>query len=434
MKIAVIGSGVSGLTSAYLLSQAHDVTLFERESRLGGHAHTHAVADHGRSLQVDTGFMVFNERTYPNFIQLLARLGVRSRPSDMSFGVRCRRCGLEFSSVGLRGLFAQPWRAADPRHLMMLADVLRFFRRGKRALAEGTASGQSLGEFLAEGGHSQALVRHFLLPMGGAIWSASSADMRAFPAESFLRFFDNHGLLCATGQPVWRTVVGGSQAYVQAIARALDGRVEVAAPVHRVRRGERLVELQLRSGARATFDHVVIATHADEALFLLADPSSEEREALGAFRYSTNHTVLHSDTSLLPSAPGARASWNCDLLDCRDEQSAVAVTYDLNRLQGHQASRPILASLNSVAPIATGVLAQMVYTHPILDGAAFDAQPRVARLNGQRRTYYCGAHLRYGFHEDGVVSALAVTRAFGIDLDRAPSHVPASPQPLPAFA
>ena len=435
MKIAVIGSGVSGLSAAYLLSQAHDVTLFEREARLGGHAHTHAVDDHGRSLPVDTGFMVFNERTYPNFVRLLAHLGISSRPSDMSFSIQCRHCRLEFSSVGLGGLFAQPWRAADPRHLMMLADVLRFFRRGKRALAEGTASGQSLGEFLARGGHSGALMRHFLLPMGGAIWSASSADMRAFPAESFLRFFDNHGLLSATGQPVWRTIVGGSQAYVQAIAHALDGRVALATPVRRVRRGERLVELQLTNGARATFDQVVIATHADEALRLLADPSSEERAALGAFRYSTNCAMLHSDATVLPSAPGARASWNCDLLDCRDEHSAVAVTYDLNRLQGHQASRPILASLNTVVPIATEVLAKMVYTHPILDAAAFGAQPRVARLNGQRRTYYCGAHLRYGFHEDGVVSALAVTRAFGIDLDRfASSPALASPPPMPVPA
>ncbi|MDP1569920.1 MAG: FAD-dependent oxidoreductase [Vicinamibacterales bacterium] len=418
MKIAVIGAGVSGLSAAYLLAQAHDVTLFEREPRLGGHAHTHAVQDGARTLPVDTGFMVFNERTYPNFIRLLARLGVASRPSDMSFSVRCRRCGLEFSSVGARGLFAQPWRVADPRHLVMLADVLRFFRRGRRALADGTAAGQSLGEFLARGRHTTALMRHFLLPMGGAIWSASSADMRAFPAESFLRFFDNHGLLAPAGQPVWRTVVGGSQAYVGAIARALDGRVQVAAPVRQVRRGATVVEVQLASGVRAMFDQVVMATHADEALALLADPSDAEREALGAFRYSTNRTVLHTDGALLPAARAARASWNCDLADCRDEASAVSVTYDLDRLQGHAATRPILASLNSVVPIGGEVLAEMAYTHPILDGAAFAAQPRVARLNGQRRTFYCGAHLRYGFHEDGVMSALAVTRAFGIDLDR----------------
>jgi uncharacterized protein len=417
VRIAIIGGGVSGLSAAYLLAEAHDVTLFEREGRLGGHAHTHALADQGRTLQVDTGFMVFNERTYPHFIRLLQRLGVESRPSDMSFSVRCRRCGLEFSSVGLRGLFAQPWRAADPRHLAMLGDVLRFFRRGRRALADGTAAGQSLGDFLEQGGHTRALMRHFLLPMGGAIWSASSADMRAFPAESFLRFFDNHGLLSATGQPVWRTIQGGSQVYVQAIARALQGRVHVAAPVVRVRRGEAMVELQLADGTRATFDRVVIATHADEALALLADPSPDEREALGAFRYSTNRAILHSDPALLPAARGARASWNCDLADCADERSAVAVTYDLDRLQGHQASRPVLLSLNSVAPIGSEVLADLRYTHPILDGAAFAAQPRVARLNGQRRTFYCGAHLRYGFHEDGVVSALAVTRAFGIDMD-----------------
>ncbi|MFP5378157.1 MAG: NAD(P)/FAD-dependent oxidoreductase [Vicinamibacteria bacterium] len=432
MRIAVIGAGVSGLSAAYLLSQAHDVTLFEREDRLGGHAHTHDVRDGGRMLPVETGFMVFNDRTYPNFIRLLSHLGVESRPSDMSFSVRCRRCGLEFSSVGPGGLFAQARRAVDPRHLVMLADVLRFFRRGRRALGDGSAAGLSLGEFLEQGRHTTGLMRHFLLPMGGAIWSASSADMRAFPAESFLRFFDNHGLLAATGQPVWRTIVGGSREYVRAIARALEGRARMAAPVARVRRGPALVEVTLTTGASHTFDHVVLATHADEALALLADPNDEERAALGAFRYSTNRTVLHRDGALLPSAPRARASWNCDLLDCRAEHSPVSVTYDLGRLQGHQASRPLLVTLNGVAPIREGVEADMLYTHPILDGAAVAAQPRVARLNGQRRTWYCGAHLRYGFHEDGLVSALAVTRAFGLDIDGVTSSTPAAGLAVPA--
>jgi predicted NAD/FAD-binding protein len=417
VRIAVIGSGVAGLSAACLLAQAHEVTLFERDDRLGGHAHTHQVPEGGSQLAVDTGFMVFNERTYPGFIRLLARLGVASRPSDMSFSVRCRRCGLEFSSAGLGGLFAQPWRAADPRHLAMLADVLRFFRRGRRALADGSAAGLSLDEFLARSPHTELLRRHFLLPLGGAIWSASSAHLRLFPAESFLRFFENHGLLAATGQPVWRTIVGGSQRYVEAIARRLDGRVRAGVPVTGVRRGATAVNVRLADGSRHTFDHIVIATHADEALVMLEDPSPEERDALGAFGYSVNHAVLHSDATHLPSTMAARASWNCDLMDCRDERSPVSVTYDVGRLQGHRASRPLLVSLNPVAPVTTGALAGMVYTHPILDRAAFEAQPRVARLNGRRRTFYCGAHLGYGFHEDGLRSALAVTRAFGIDLD-----------------
>ncbi|MGE0042001.1 MAG: NAD(P)/FAD-dependent oxidoreductase [Vicinamibacterales bacterium] len=416
MRIAIVGAGISGLSAAFVLSRAHEVTLFEREPRLGGHAHTHDVAVGGRPLAVDTGFMVFNARTYPNFLTLLASLGVESRASDMSFGVRCRRCGLEYSSLGPAGLFAQPRRALDPRHWTMLADVARFFRAGQDALVDGSAEGLSLGAFLDRHGFGPGLVRHFILPMGGAIWSASSADMRAFPALSFLRFFDNHGLLAATGQPTWRTVAGGSRAYVQAIARRLDGAVRAGLPVARILRDADGVAVRTVNGETTRHDHVVIATHADEALALLGDPSDAEREALGRFRYSTNDTWLHTDASLLPRARGARASWNCDLADCEADGAPVSVTYDLSRLQGLGDEPRVLCSLNPVAPVGGEVLARMTYTHPILDRAAFEGQALVARLNGQRRTHYCGAHLRYGFHEDGLVSALAVTRAFGLDL------------------
>lgn len=417
MRIAVIGAGISGLAAAYVLARAHDVTLYEREPRLGGHAHTHDIRLAGHAWPVDTGFMVFNLRTYPTFTTLLAQLGVDSRESDMSFGVRCRRCGLEYSSLGLRGLFAQPSRLVDASHLTMLADVLRFFRRGRRALEDGSASRLSLGEFLAQGGHTEVLARHFLLPMGGAIWSASSRDMRDFPAASFLRFYENHGLLAATGQPVWRTVVGGSRAYVEAIRRTLDGRTRVGLPVQRVRRHTDAVEVQTADGQSARFDRVVIATHADEALAMLADPSDTEHAVLSRFRYSRNDTVLHTDGTLLPARQAARASWNCDLTDCRDERAPVSVTYDLNRLQGHTPGMPLLCTLNAVAPIAeSAVLARMDYTHPVMDTAAFEAQPDVAALNGQRHTYFAGAHLRYGFHEDGLRSALAVTEAFGLSL------------------
>jgi predicted NAD/FAD-binding protein len=417
VRIAVVGAGIAGLAAAYLLSRAHEVTVFEKEPRLGGHAHTHDVAGAGRTWPVDTGFMVFNLRTYPHFAKLLARLGVESRESDMSFGVRCRRCGLEYSSAGLRGLFAQPARLVDREHLSMLRDVLRFFARGRQALDDGTASERSLGEFLQAGGHTDALARHFLLPMGGAIWSASAKDMRDFPAASFLRFYENHGLLAATGQPAWRTVVGGSRAYVEAIQRALPGRTRVAAPVSRILRDAAGVEVQVHGHEPLRFDRVVIAAHADEALAMLGDPSPAERAALGRFRYSTNATVLHSDATVLPARPAARASWNCDLGDCRDEQAPVSVTYDLNRLQGHAPGMPLLCTLNGVGAIdGSRVLARMDYAHPIMDGAAFAGQPEVAALNGRQHTFYCGAHLRYGFHEDGLVSALAVTRAFGITL------------------
>ncbi len=411
-----MGAGISGLTAAYVLNTAHEVTLFERESRLGGHAHTHDIDAGGRVWPVDTGFMVFNERTYPQFVRLLGALGVDSRPSDMSFGVRCRRCGLEYSSAGLRGLFAQPRLLASPAHARMLLDILRFFRRGRRALAEGGAEGQSLGAFLEDGGHSLALARHFVLPMGGAIWSSSSADLRAFPAQSFLQFLDNHGLLRATGQPVWRTVVGGSARYVGAMAARLGRGVRAAAPVSRITRDDTGVTVHVANGQAERFDRVVMATHADEALRLLGDASADEHAALSRFRYSTNDTWLHSDEGLLPGRAAARASWNCDLADCQDERSAVAVTYDLNRLQGHAPGHALLCSLNPLESVRGRVLARMSYTHPILDGDAFEGQSLVRRLNGARHTFYCGAHLRFGFHEDGVMSALAVTREFGLAL------------------
>lgn len=398
---------MSGLTAAWRLALRHDVHLFEREPRLGGHAHTHDVAVGSHSVPVDTGFMVFNERTYPNFVRLLTDLGVESRPSDMSFSVECRRCGVAYSSLGLRGLFARPRQAFTTPHLAMLAEILRFFRSGRQALADGTARPLPLGRFLESHRFGEALVRHFVLPMGGAIWSASSATMRNFPAESYLRFLDNHGLLAVSGQPVWRTVVGGSRTYVDRIASALGGGVRLATPVRAVTRTTRGARLEAASGPPLEVDAVVLATHADDALALLTDPSDAERAALSAFRYSMNPTVLHADDSQMPSTPAARASWNVRMADCRDEHQPVVVTYDLARLQGLEGVGPMLCTLNGGA-VDGPVYARMTYAHPILDRPALDAQPVLAALNGIRHTYFCGAHLRYGFHEDGVLSALDV--------------------------
>jgi predicted NAD/FAD-binding protein len=392
------------------------VRLFEKESRLGGHAHTHTVTVDGRAWVVDSGFLVYNERTYPNFIALLGQLGVEGQPSDMSFSVRCRRCGLEYASPTLRTLFAQPWRAADPRHLRLLLDITRFFRDGRAFLAGGRGADVSLGTFLDEGGYGDGLARHFLLPMTGAIWSASFDDMRAFPASTILRFLDNHGLLARRGAPRWYTIAGGSQTYVRAIANRLGPAVVAGAPVTAVRREAAGVEVTTAAGRVERFDKVVIATHADEALRLLSDPSSRERELLGAFRYSRNHTVLHTDARALPSRRAAWASWNCDLRDCRDTATPVSLTYHVNRLQSLTGGPEFCVTLNGPAPAAGTVLGEMDYAHPILDAAAVAAQAGVAALNGDRHTYYCGAHLRYGFHEDGLVSALAVARHFGAAL------------------
>lgn len=411
----MVGAGVSGLSAAYLLAKAHDVTLYERDIRLGGHAHTHDLCIDGRQFPVDSGFMVFNDRTYPTFIRLLGELGVASRPSDMSFGVRCRRCGLQYSSAGLDGLFAERRRLVSPTHWRLLSDILRFFRKGRRALQEGEST-KTLGAFLDEGGFGDDLARHFVLPMGGAIWSASVADMRAFPASSYLRFMDNHGLLAASRQPQWRTIVGGSRVYVTAMAERLGPAVKAGTPVRSIARRDGGVSITTADGTRAEHDAVVVATHADQALALLSDPTRAEREALGRFRYSTNETYLHADERLLPSQTAARASWNCDIADCRDQRSPVSVTYDLNRLQGHRPGRPVLCSLNPLDEVSGEVWARMSYTHPILDGPAIEAQAMIGRLNGEGRTWYCGAHLRYGFHEDGVVSAVAVARGLGVEL------------------
>jgi predicted NAD/FAD-binding protein len=416
VRIAVIGSGISGLGAAYVLSRTHHVEIFEREPRLGGHAHTHDVPLPGGGVQpLDTGFLVFNERTYPNFVRLLDQLGVASHATDMCFGVRCRRCGLEYASQSISSLVAQRWRVLDPRHMRMLVEIVQYFRRARRFLRSAEGYALTLGGFLEREGFSDRLTRHFVLPMGGAIWSVSFADMMEAPARTVLQFYENHGLLAADGAPPWRTVTGGSRTYVEAIARTVSGPIHLASPARRIVRLPDGVEVETGDGARRRFDRVVIATHADTALSLLADPSPAEEEALGAFRYSVNRTVLHTDASVLPRTRRAWASWNCDIHDCRDTTAPVSMTYHLNRLQGIPGGTQYCVTLNG-RDEPTGQLAVLDYAHPVLDRAAVTAQARIDALSGQRHTYYCGAHLRFGFHEDGLVSALRVTERLGARL------------------
>ena len=407
----MVGAGISGLASAWLLSRAHEVTLFEREGRLGGHAHTHSVAEGPEVRALDSGFIVYNHRTYPTFVRLLWELGVRGRPSDMSFGVRCRPCGLEYSSRGLGGLFAQKTRALSPTHLRLLADIPRFNRRARAFLAQ-EESDVTLGAFLDEGAYSRGFERHFILPMGAAIWSSPGRDIRRFRARSFLTFFANHGWLTLDGAPPWYTVEGGSRAYVLAIAQSFASPVRRGSAATRVTRGPGAVEIEAeREGG--SFDAVVLATHADEALALLADPSDHEQRILSAFRYSKNPTVLHTDARALPGARGAWASWNCDLDDCRDLDAPVSITYHLNRLQAFVSDTQYCVSLNRTVDEAS-VLARMSYTHPVMDAAAVAAQKELGCLSGTRDTFFAGAHLRHGFHEDGLRSAIAVAKGLGV--------------------
>jgi predicted NAD/FAD-binding protein len=408
----VVGAGISGLSAAYLLQQRHDVELFEKDARLGGHAHTHVLRHGGREWTMDSGFLVYNHRTYPRFVRLLAELGVEGQASDMCFSVRCRPCGLEYSSRGLNGLFAQRRRALDPRHLRMLAEIPRFNRRALALLDAPGDGGPTLGTFLREGGFSSAFGRHFLLPLVGAVWSSSAGDMSAFDARSILTFLRNHGWL-TLDPPEWRTIRGGSHVYVQAIARRLGERVHAGLGVRRIRRENGGVRLTTTDGETRRFDRVVVATHADQALRLLADPSEDERRLLGAFRYSRNRAWLHTDRASLPQAERAWASWNMDLPDCGDPSRPIGVTYHVNRLQSLPGPTAFSVTLNEPAPRPEAVLAEMEYDHPILDAAATRAQKELRILSGQRGTFYAGAHLRYGFHEDGLLSAVKVAETLG---------------------
>ena len=417
LRVAVVGAGISGLSAAYLLSRRHHVELYEKEGRLGGHAHTHTVQHGGRQWDLDSGFLVYNHRTYPHFVRLLAELGVGGHPSDMSFSVDCRHCRLEYSTRGLNGLFTQRHRVVDAGYLRMLASIPRFNRRARALLDNPGAPDQTLGEFLGAGRFPEAFARHFMLPLVGAVWSSSAADVRRFAARPLLRFMDNHGWL-SMDPPRWWTVRGGSRRYVDAIAARLGRGVHAGCGVLAVRRESGGVQVLTERREWRRFDRIVLATHADQALGMLIDPSPEEVRLLGAFRYSRNRTLLHTDASVLPRSRRAWAAWNMVTNDCRREGAPVSLTYHLNRLQSLPGPTQFCVSLNLEREPAPGtVLAEMDYTHPILDAGAAAAQPGLRSLSGERHTLYAGAHLRYGFHEDGLMSGIKAAQALGCAFD-----------------
>jgi uncharacterized protein len=415
-RIAVIGGGVSGLTAGYLLARDNEVTVFEAEGRLGGHAHTHRLArPDGTELAVDSGFIVCNERTYPLLTRLFGELGVTTQDAEMSMSVRCAGCGLEYAGQrGLGGLLAGVRRGRG-RYLRMLAEILRFHREASRLIAGGhpaRAADLTLGQFLAAGGYSGYFAGHFALPFVSAVWSCPPGTALDYPAGYLFRFLANHGLLSVTGSPQWRTVTGGSRSYVDLIAKQLTA-VRTGTAVRSVHRHQGGVEVTAGLGGPRRFDAVVIATHPDQALRLLADPTPAERRVLGAFQYTRNAAVLHTDASVLPASPRARASWNYHLTACDAAAAQVQVSYHMNRLQRLPPGPDYLVTLNSAGSIdPRGVLAEMDYAHPVYTRASVAAQRELPRLN-DGVTAYAGAYHGWGFHEDGCRSGVAAAASLG---------------------
>ena len=409
MRLAIVGTGISGLYTAWKLQGHHDLTLFESKSYAGGHTHTVDVEEGPRTLAVDTGFIVFNERNYPGFMAMLAELGVAHQPSDMSFSFSCRQTGLEYrGGRKLKGLFAQRRNLVRPSFLRMLRDIMRFNSFAEELVA--SPSSMSLGDFLDRKAFRGPLVEHYLLPMAGAIWSAEPRTILEFPASRFGSFFVNHGLLQIRNRVEWRTVTGGSREYVRRILDQVGDRLRLDTPVEWLRREQDRVLIKARGTPPEEFDGVVLACHSDQALRLLSDPSDAEREVLGAMRYQPNEVVLHTDDSLLPRRRRAWAAWNYHRLSDPPE-GLVSVTYNLTTLQNLPTTTQYLVTLNASEAIDPArVIMRTVYDHPLFDTASLAAQQRRDEISGVRNTWYCGAYWGYGFHEDGLASAQPVCR------------------------
>ncbi|MFJ1599156.1 NAD(P)/FAD-dependent oxidoreductase [Streptomyces sp. NPDC088261] len=416
-RTAVIGGGIAGLTAAYVLRRAHDVTVYEADDRLGGHAHTHDVpsAD-GRVHHVDSGFIVHNERTYPYLLRLFVELGVTTQESEMSMSVRCDGCGLEYAGArGPAGVFAQPRNALSPRYLRLLTEVPAFHRRARRLLdtPDGAEATPTLGEFLAEGRFSPYFVSHFMTPLVSCVWSCDARTAMRYPARYLFRFLAHHGLLSVGGSPKWRTVSGGSRVYVDRLAKQLAA-ARTTTPVRAVRRLADGVEITAEDGDVRRYDSVVVAVHPDQALRLLADATDDERRVLGAFRYSRNPTQLHTDTGVLPRARGARASWNYLMPSCDADSGAVRVSYDMSRLQRLDAPETYVVTLNGADRVdQERVIARMVYEHPVYTPESVTAQGRLPALSGPV-TAFAGAYHGWGFHEDGCRSGVLAAAALGV--------------------
>lgn len=416
-KIAIVGTGISGLVSAYLLNREHDVHVFEANDYIGGHTATVDVEVAGSSWAIDTGFIVFNDRTYPHFERLLAQLGVKAKPTEMSFSVNNVQTGLEYNGHNLDTLFAQRRNLFNPKFWCFIAEILRFNAKCKSLWAEQAVDPElTLGDFLRQQNFSRFFSEHYILPMGAAIWSSSLADMEAFSLLFFIRFFHNHGLLNINDRPQWYVIEGGSRSYIEPLIADFKEKIQLNTAVTRVERGEDGVVLTLNNGQQAYFDEVVLACHSDQSLAMLADASEQERKILADLAYSANDVVLHTDTRLLPKREKAWAAWNYQLNGQRDNPASV--TYNMNILQGLPVDAPTFCvTLNQSHAIASDkILREFKYMHPVFNQASLAAQQNRQQICGQRHTHFAGAYWYNGFHEDGVRSALDVCQRFGISL------------------
>jgi len=412
-RIAVIGAGISGMAAAYFLSRKNEVSLFEKEDRLGGHTHTHRMETSVGPRAIDTGFVVYNEKTYPNLSRLFRELRIETINSDMSFGVSCRQTGFEYSSRGLGGYFADKRNLFRARHFRLLAEILRFNRVSAASLKENTLSGISLAEYAHRHRFHKELLDRYLYPMSSAIWSTSPDEIHEFPAETLIRFFANHGLLGINTHPQWKVLRGGSHQYIGPLTAPYRERIFSCASPAAVSRTENGAVLKFRNRSPMTFDAVVMACHAPQALALLESPSDRERQVLGALQTSANHAKLHKDSSILPRRSGARASWNYHLAE---GAGAATITYHMNRLQALDTPEDYCVTLNDSGKVnEREVLKQMTYYHPLYTAAAIRAQKRWREISNVNRIHYCGAYWFNGFHEDGLNSALRVARSFGIE-------------------
>jgi len=416
-SIAIIGSGIAGLTAGYVLSRKHDITLFEANDYLGGHTNTEDVTLGNKTYPVNTGFIVYNDWTYPNFIQLMGQLGVESEASDMSFSVRDENSGLEYNGTNLNSLFAQRINLIRPSFIRMILDILKFNKQTVSALdSDEIEDGQTLGEFVEKNGYSRQFVNHYIVPMGSAIWSASVEVMMDFPLKFFLQFFNNHGMLSVDDRPQWRVLTGGSRSYIEPITRPFRDNIHLNTPIRAVQRFTDHVELTTQSGDVHRFDQVIFACHSDQALSMLSDASADETRVLGAIPYQMNDVVLHTDERLMPKRKLAWAAWNYHIPQRHSEHAMV--TYNMNILQNfHDAPETILVTLNRSQEIDPNkIIKSFKYAHPVfsLDGVTAQQQHHV--ISDVNRTHYCGAYWFNGFHEDGVRSGLRVCEAFGLSL------------------